>query len=273
MITPATQRFLENASASTPIETLLGQRRTLFSDCNLIERVPKVNGFYSLYLKEEADVRTLLYQTTNAFIPGLAGFLGVSQISSGRDLFAWAAQTSLPLVTAGQKPVYADAPDTLKGLASPEFDPRLAVYLPREAENLVSAVQATNVIVVSRRMAAHCVELEVSAEAPVMVVLAQAFYHPWSASVDGRPAKLWRANHAFQAIEIPAGLHQIQVSFRDWSFRVGGVVTALSLLVCTLQWIRIRRKDGLAHCNTPRPRSDVRGAASIQQRTETLGRM
>src|SRR4030095_1663460 len=134
MITPATQRFLENASPPTPVETLLGQRRTLFSNCNLSEGIPKVNGFYSLYLKEEAEVRALLYGSTNAHIPALMDFLGVTEFSSGKEFMAWETRKSaLPLITAGQAPEFLSASDTLDRLVSEAFDPRTTVCLPVEA--------------------------------------------------------------------------------------------------------------------------------------------
>ena len=55
----------------------LGQRSMLFSDCNLLENIPKVNGFFSIHLREEAAVARLLYGEPP--LPRLEEFLGVSQ--------------------------------------------------------------------------------------------------------------------------------------------------------------------------------------------------
>ena len=41
------------------------------------------------------------------------------------------------------------------------------------------------------------------ADQPSLVVAAQTFYPCWKASVDGQPARLWRANYAFQAVQVP----------------------------------------------------------------------
>jgi uncharacterized membrane protein YfhO len=65
-----------------------------------------------------------------------------------------------------------------------------------------------------------------------MVALSQAWYHNWKAGIDGRDAPLWRANQAFQAIEVPAGRHEITLAYRDPAFRWGGYLSILGLLLC-----------------------------------------
>src|SRR2546428_13908324 len=54
---------------SDPFKTYLGDRLGLFSNCNLLELLPKVVGLYSLYVEEEFEARTLLYLSADAFIP------------------------------------------------------------------------------------------------------------------------------------------------------------------------------------------------------------
>ena len=74
--------------------------KVAFEDCNLIEGVPKVNGFYPLHLRRQAAINDLLYNPTN-FPKGLADFMGVSQISSPDELFKWLPRDSaMPLVAA-----------------------------------------------------------------------------------------------------------------------------------------------------------------------------
>ncbi len=56
---------------------------------------------------------------------------------------------------------------------------------------------------------------EAEAPAASLVVISQTYYPAWKAYVDGRPAKLWRANYAFQALEVPAGRHHIRLAYED----------------------------------------------------------
>jgi hypothetical protein len=48
------------------------------------------------------------------------------------------------------------------------------------------------------------VDIEAEAAEPSLVVVAQTYYHDWRADVDGQPTHLLRANHAFQAVQVPA---------------------------------------------------------------------
>jgi len=43
---------------------------------------------------------------------------------------------------------------------------------------------------------------------------------------------LWPANYAFQAVEVPAGRHQVSVIYEDRSFRLGAVISGACLLGC-----------------------------------------
>jgi uncharacterized membrane protein YfhO len=75
------------------------------------------------------------------------------------------------------------------------------------------------------------------------VVIAQSYYPAWKARVDGRPARIWRANYAFQAIEVPGGRHRIQVAYEDNWLRTGAVLSVLGLLTCAGLWAAGRRQD------------------------------
>ena len=49
---------------------------------------------------------------------------------------------------------------------------------------------------------------KVETPAPAMLVLAESYYHNWTAQVDGESARLWQANSAFEAVQVPGGLAQ-----------------------------------------------------------------
>jgi uncharacterized membrane protein YfhO len=82
------------------------------------------------------------------------------------------------------------------------------------------------------------VEANVNAAAPSMVVLSQSYYHLWHASVDGQPVPLLRANLAFQAIKVPAGIHHVKLVYIDSNLKVGAFISLLSLAVCGFIWFR-----------------------------------
>jgi len=74
----------------------------------------------------------VLYGSTNSYLKCLADFMSVSQITAPGECVEWAPRdTFLPLVTAGQQPVYLDDTDAMialvgQGLTPNECDPALA---------------------------------------------------------------------------------------------------------------------------------------------------
>jgi hypothetical protein len=227
------------AVTKNPLYYFVGLRGALFEDCNIPENIPKVDGFYPLHLENEWEVDGILYGdfhnelTTNAPPAPLLDFLGVSQISASNSIFTWQARTTfLPLVTTGQRPVFADDAETMKQLQSTNFDPRHTVYLPLSARQGITVTNASEAGIRSHQVDAQRIHLVVEAAAPALVVIAQSFYHNWRAYVDGKPVPLWRANHAFQAVEVPAGQHEITLRYVDGMFRLGAVISVLTLLGC-----------------------------------------
>jgi Bacterial membrane protein YfhO len=240
MLSRQVNSYLDLGRTDNPLYYYVGVRGALYENCNIPENIPKVDGFYSLRLKNEWDVDGILYgvylnqtKTNPPPAPPLLNFLGVSQISATNTLFAWRERkNSLPLATAGQRPIFADASETLKKLNSAGFDPRHTVYLPLSARGKVTVTNASDAKITSQQFSAQQAHLTVEASAPALVVIAQAYYHDWRAFVDGKPVPLLRANHAFQALQVPAGKHEVTLRYVDWMFRFGAAISALTLLGC-----------------------------------------
>jgi hypothetical protein len=251
----AVMKFL-NTLLADPFNSYLGTRLGLSNDCNLLEDIPKVDGFYSLYLREERQVRARLYFSTTTILERLADYLGVSQITAEGKFFDWRPRPSaLPLVTVGQMPIFADEPTTLAALIRPDFEPDRLIYLPLEAKSFITVTNQTRAKIVCEQFSAHLVELTVEAAVPSVVSLAQTYYHPWKVWVDGEPAQLWRANHAFQALQVPAGRHVVKLVYRDRGFSYGAVVSVLTLTGCLLVSVS-ERKTARA---TPDPEAEGAG--------------
>lgn len=226
-------RFVRKAS-----DDFIGRRLSLIGNCNLLDDVPQVGGFYSLYLRESNAVLDQLVRSTNE-LPGLMDFLSVSQISNPTNALDWVARDSFqPLVTAGQKPVLADDTVTLPTLSAPDFDSRRIVYLPPEAKGLLTVSNAATAKILSRQFSAQKVRFEIGADGPAMVVVAQSFSHCWRAYMDGLPTRIWRANHAFQALEVPAGRHEVKLVYEDRRFLCGSTLSLGALLFCGFAWFR-----------------------------------
>jgi len=241
MVSPAAEAKLNWFVLREPEDNLLAKRLGYFSDCNVLDEVPKVNGFFSLYPRECAALGARLYASADTNFLHLADFMSVSQLTAPGEILKWLPRGSfLPLATAGQTPVFLDDPGALNALFRPDFDGRKTVFLPPEVRAQVSVTRATDARVLAQRFESQRVVLEVEAAAPSLVVVAQTYYHWWRAEVDGRPTPVWRANYAFQALEVPAGRHQVRLSYQDRLFQAGGFLSCLSLAGCLAIWLRSR---------------------------------
>jgi hypothetical protein len=243
MVTPTAAMDFIHFALSDPKNNYLAKRLGYCANCNLLDAVPKVDGFFSLVPRENDGLISLLYGATNANFPRLNDFLGVSQITAPDEFFHWQPRrTFLPLVTAGQKPVFLDDAGTLRALAQPDFDGGKMVFLPPETKSLVTATNQTTARVLSSQFKTQRMDIEVEAAEPSLVVVAQTYYHNWHAYVDDQPAHLLRANYAFQAFQVPAGRHQVRLVYEDRVFQFGAAVSICMMVNCFifLHWLRKR---------------------------------
>lgn len=68
-------------------------------------------------------------------------------------------------------------------------------------------------------------------DAPAYLVLTDTWFPGWRARVDGRDARLLRADHAFRAVFLPAGDHTVEFTFRPRGLGAG---LAVSLVAAAL---------------------------------------
>jgi len=231
------RRQSERVTLSDPLKNYFAHRLSQSMNCNLLDGHAKVDGFYPLYIKEHLEVVHLLYALTNAWSSPLADFLSIAYLSSPTNLLEFVARESfLPLATAGQEPLFGEEMSTLGALASPTFHPTKTVYLPLESKALVQATHSTEATVLNRTTA-HRIDIEANASEPTILVVAQSYYPPWRALVNGRPVRILRANHAFQAIELPAGRSQVSLQYVDGALLFGLTVSALTLLGSGTAWV------------------------------------
>jgi hypothetical protein len=227
-------------------ETYLRNRLAMRANCNLLDDLPQIDGFFSLTPREIGRVTALPYDHPDQAFPVLLDFLGVAQATIPGNTLEWAARPSaMPLVTTGQQPVFADDHTALEAFSQTNTDLRQVVFLPPEARASITAIQQTSTRVLQARFSNQSISIQTEAPAASLLVISQTYYPAWRAYVDGQPTKIWRANYAFQALEVPAGRHQIRMVYEDKKLRAGAVISGLGLLACAGLWVRAHSRSRL----------------------------
>ena len=118
-----------------------------------------------------------------------------------------------------------DAAAAWKALSDPAFKPRRTALLlgtntePDQPQALTLSADMGSVAWLSRTPQT-CL-LDVSAPAPAVLVLSNAWYPSWKALVDGSPAPLLKADGGLQALRLNAGRHQVAIRFDASLFNAG----------------------------------------------------
>ncbi len=120
------------------------------------------------------------------------------------------------------------------------FDPRreAIVHAAADASERSSTVTANTRIVRDR---GRNLWIDVDSSAAGWLIVSDAWYPGWIATVDGHPADVVRADYAVRAVAIPAGHSQVRMTYRPWSAVLGAVISLFGLLATLVLWRVVRR--------------------------------
>jgi hypothetical protein len=136
-------------------------------------------------------------------------------------------------------------PPTLDWLRT-DFDPSSTVVIARGPPRGERTLEATHALIERLRAQPRErvrgsvrvvmelpreIHLNVASERAAWLVAAQSWFPGWSATVDGREVELLRANHAFSALEVPAGTHDVVLRYAPRSWSLGLVSCALGVVL------------------------------------------
>lgn len=90
---------------------------------------------------------------------------------------------------------------------------------------------------------------ESQSSADGLAVFSEIYYPGWEATIDGKPTEALRANYILRALEIPAGNHTIEFTFRPKPYMVGNKVTRISswlvlLVLLGSIWWTLKKESG-----------------------------
>ncbi len=184
-----------------------------------------------LALPTQADVRLLgiryLVVPVGFALPaGLKGHVVASE--PGYDMYevaGWEPRVSVV-------PRWADVQNGVRSLHAvlePGFDPANEAVVEGDP-GITPAAEGTAGSATYREVRPEDVRITATADVPSLVVVRNAWDRGWSATVDGRPARLLRADHLLQAIPIRPGTHEVRLTYTDPAIGRG-------LLASGLAWV------------------------------------
>jgi hypothetical protein len=147
--------------------------------------------------------------------------------------FAWVA----PMI------VKLDDETTRATVLDPRFDVRRVAVFDTGASVAARPVDAPlpeplPLAVTATRYAPGAIDLALDQPAPdgSALVVSENFYPGWTATVDGRPATIGRADYTLIGVELPAGARTVSLRFDSAPYHVGKRITLAALLAALLGW-------------------------------------
>jgi hypothetical protein len=121
----------------------------------------------------------------------------------------------------------------LRLMTSKRFDPRAMVLLDDPPASLLTQRRPVPFVPDGVQIESYLpdrVRLKTRGESAAIVVLTDAHFPGWTASLDGRPVELYRANANFRAVAVPAGEHVVEMQYAPNSWTIGSWLAALGAL-------------------------------------------
>ena len=72
-------------------------------------------------------------------------------------------------------------------------------------------------------------------------MLSDVWFPGWVCRIDGREVPVYRANHAFRAVALPAGAREAVFAFEPRSYRIGWWVSCGALVLLAVAGVAARR--------------------------------
>jgi hypothetical protein len=149
--------------------------------------------------------------------------------------------------------VAADSAALLERLAAGEDDLRQVAFVEETPSSgfLGEPGAADGAAVAFARNDAEDVALAVDAPRRGFVVLSDQYLPGWSATVDGRPVAIQRANYAFRLVEVPAGRSTVAFRYAPRSLRWGAGLSAVGAIALAALLLFPGRKALALHGAVP----------------------
>jgi Bacterial membrane protein YfhO len=149
---------------------------------------------------------------------------------TGQPSFVYENQLALPRATVvGAYRVVTPAIAILDSVAAHTVDAADVTYLEEDPKLTLGPVANAHADIASYRL--NDVTIDVDTPGPGLLRLADLWYPDWTVTVDGKPARLLKADYLLRAVPVPAGKHRVVFRFESQAMRRGLMLSIGSLVV------------------------------------------
>jgi hypothetical protein len=215
-------------------------RESLLPNLGMLDGVPSANNFDPLLVNHFAEISRAADTA-----PNLLRVMGVTHLvtttASGETTItpvanalgrAWIVPTARQVASE----------EMLDALVDPAFDPAAEVLLETPPD-LTTPPTSHSPSPITLHDAPNRVTIRTALDQSGYLVLADTWYPGWTATVDGEPVPLLRANHAFRAVLIQAGNHVVEMTYRPVSLAAGAILSLMALAGLTVGWIWTQHRE------------------------------
>jgi hypothetical protein len=171
---------------------------------------------------------------------------GLRLIYEGPDGRVYRLSDALPRAfVVGAQSVVGDDRQAFDAVTRSSFDGRSAAVTEKAVAGLPQGgAAATGNASITRYEPEHVV-VRARSSGSALLVLGDNYFPGWKAKVDGRSAPIVRVDYLFRGVRIGPGAHTVEFSYQPLSFRLGWIVSLLSLagLAAAVAVRRRRRRD------------------------------
>jgi hypothetical protein len=175
------------------------------------------------------------------FLPNVTRIKGPMRNAAGNETYLYRLAPEHPYAWVTPVAVKAGDEQVLATLLDPRFDVTRAALFDTSADvTVASAVRALPeplpITATVRRYEPGAAEIDLSAPAPAgaSLVVSENYYPGWRATVDGKPARIGRADYTLIGVELPAGARRVELQFTSPAYEKGKTVTGIAIALALL---------------------------------------
>ncbi len=137
-----------------------------------------------------------------------------------------------------------DRDDVLEALGAADFDPREEViFEPGDDDGSPGTGGGSGGSASIVESLPETLVVSATSDGPGYLVVSDLYFPGWSASVDGQPAPIHRANFLLRAVEIPSGTSRVELRYAPRSATAGIVVSGATLLLLVGLTVAARARE------------------------------